>query len=129
MIYPGIAYPNPPNNQYFAEHTILASHNNDVDSINVDIFRQFLGEVQTFLCADSIKNNNGEEGQEVLMYPVKYLNTINCFGLPFHKLELKKGCLIMVLRNLNPEGGVCNSSRGILTCYQNRVLEIRLITE
>ena len=35
----------------------------------------------------------------------------------------------MVLRNLNSEGGVCNGSRGILTCYWNRVLEIQLITE
>jgi ATP-dependent DNA helicase PIF1 len=29
---------------------------------------------------------------------------------------------------MNPEKGVCNGSRGILTCYQNRILEIRLIT-
>jgi len=64
----------------------------DVDSINKDILRQFLGEVQTFLSADTIKNNNGEGGQEVLMYPVKYLNVINCSSLPLHKLELKKGC-------------------------------------
>ena len=34
----------------------------------------------------------------------------------------------MVLRNLNPEGGVCNGSRGIITHYRNRVLEIWLIT-
>ena len=67
------------------------------------------------------------------MYPVEYLNAINCSGLSLHKLELKKlelkkGCPVMVLRNLNPEGGVCNGSRGIFTRYQNRVLEIRLIT-
>ena len=34
----------------------------------------------------------------------------------------------MVLRNLNPEGGVCNGSRGILIHHRNRVLEIQLIT-
>jgi ATP-dependent exoDNAse (exonuclease V) alpha subunit len=62
------------------------------------------------------------------MYPVEYLNSINCSGLPLHKLELKAGCPVMILRNLNPEGGVCNGSRGILTRYRNRVLEIRLIT-
>ena len=98
-IYPGITYHIPPTNQYFAEHTILASRNDDVDSINKDILRQFPGEVQTFLSADTIKNNNGEGGQEVLMYPVEYLNTINCSSLLLHKLELKKGCPVMVLRN------------------------------
>ena len=71
--------------------------------------------------------NNGEGGK-VLMYPVEYLNAINCSGFPLHKLELKKGCPIMVLRNMNPEKGICNGSRGILTRYRNRVLEIRLIT-
>lgn len=53
------------------------------------------------------------------MYSVEYLNSINCSGLPLHKLELKKGCPVMVLRNLNPEEGVYNGSRGILTRYQN----------
>jgi ATP-dependent DNA helicase PIF1 len=130
-IYPGITYHVPPTDQYFAERTLLASCNDDVDSINKDILRQFPGEVQTFLSADSIKNNNGEGGQEVLMYPVQYLNTINCSGLikiPLHKLELKKGCPVMVLRNLNPEGGVCSGSRGIVTRCWNQVLGIRLIT-
>jgi hypothetical protein len=127
-IYPGITFHIPPTDQYFAERTILASRNDDVDSINANILGQFTGEIQTFLSADSIKNNNGEGGQGVLMYPVEYLNSINCSGLPLHKLELKKGCPVMVLRNLNPEGGVCNGSRGVLTRYRNRVLEIRLIT-
>jgi hypothetical protein len=105
-IYPGITYHIPPTDQYFAECTILASRNDDVDCINTDILKQFPGEIQTFLSADTIKNNNGEGGQDVLMYPVEYLNSINCSGLPLHKLELKKGCPVMVLRNLNPEGGV-----------------------
>ena len=34
----------------------------------------------------------------------------------------------MVLRNMNPDKGVCNGSRGILTHFWNRVLEIQLIT-
>lgn len=63
-IYPGITYHIPPMDQYFAERTILASRNDDVDSINKDILRQFPGEFQTFLSADGIKNNNGEGGQE-----------------------------------------------------------------
>jgi ATP-dependent DNA helicase PIF1 len=101
-IYPGITYPVPPTDQYFVECTILASCNDDVDVINRDILRQFPGDTQTFLSADSIKNNNGDGGQEVLMYPVEYLNSINCSGLPLHKLDLKAGCPVIVLRNLNP---------------------------
>jgi hypothetical protein len=70
-IYPGITYHIPPTDQYFAERTILASRNDDVDAIKTEILRQFPGEMQTFLSADTIKNNNGEDGQDVLMYPVE----------------------------------------------------------
>ncbi len=85
--------------QYFAERIILASRNDNVDSINKNILRQFPGEFQTFLSADSIKNN-GEGGQEVLKYPVEYLNSINCSRLPLHKLELKKDSPVIVLREI-----------------------------
>ncbi len=85
---------------FHCRENILASRNDDIDSINMDILRQFPGEILTFLSADTIKNNNGEVGQDVLMYPVEYLNSINCSGLPLHKLELKKGCPIMVWRSL-----------------------------
>jgi ATP-dependent exoDNAse (exonuclease V) alpha subunit len=62
------------------------------------------------------------------MYPVEYLNSINVSGLPLAKLSLKVGCPVMVLRNLNPQEGVCNGSRGIITRMANRVIEVRLLT-
>jgi ATP-dependent DNA helicase PIF1 len=56
------------------------------------------------------------------------LNAINTSTLPLAKLEVKEGCPVMILRNLNQSHGVCNGSRGILTRYRNRVLEVKLIT-
>ena len=49
-------------------------------------------------------------------------------GLPLAKLELKIGCPVMILRNLDAAHGVCNGSRGILTHWANRVLEVQLLT-
>ena len=68
-----------------------------------------------FHSADSIENNkNGE-----LLYPSEYLNLINCSGLPLAHLALKVGAPVMVLRNLNMAGGVCNGTQGILTQIRN----------
>ena len=64
----------------------------------------------------------------MLNYPVKYLNKITCSGFPLAKLELKAGCLIMILKNLDAKHGVCNGSREILRRYRNRVLEVELLT-
>ena len=126
-VYPGInQLPHPPDH-YFAERTILTSRNDDVDDINKEMLSEFPGEMKDFLSADSIKENNVDD-QGDLLYPVEYLNSINCSGLPLHKLQLKVGCPIMILRNLNPGEGVCNGSRGVVTRMSNRVLEVRLLT-
>ena len=48
-------------------------------------------------------------------YPVEYLNEINCSELPLAKLELKVGCPVIILQDLDAAHEVCNGSRGILT--------------
>ena len=68
------------------------------------------------------------EDDPLLNYPVEYLNAINCGSLPLSKLKLKVGCPVMVLKNLDAANGVCNGSRGILTRWRNRVLEVKLLT-
>ena len=112
-IYPGISQLPLPSDQYFAEHTILTSRNDDVDDINSEMLKHFPGEEREFLSADSVKNNR-ENGNDDFLYPVEYLNSINCSGLPLAKLKLKVGCPVMILRNLNPGEGVCNGSKELL---------------
>jgi hypothetical protein len=129
-IYPGIGTPHLPNpEQYFSERTILSTLNAEVDALNAEVLGKFSGESQVFYSADSIPTSE-QSGEEDLMlnYPVEYLNSINCSGIPLSKLELKEGCPIMVLRNLDAAHGVCNGSRGILTRLRRRVLEVKLLT-
>ena len=118
-IYPGIGLLPHPEDHYFSQCTILSSRNDDVDELNHAILNHFPGELQVFQSADSIEDNEG-----ILMYPVEYLNSINCSGLPLAKLALKVGCPIMVLQNINPGEGVCNGSHGILTRATSQVLEV-----
>jgi hypothetical protein len=127
-IYPGIGTRNQ-TPEYFAERTILSSLNSEVDSMNKELLSQFSGQIQMFHSADCIPSTEQTgEDDPMLLYPPEYLNEINCSGLPLAKLELKVGCPIMVLRNLDAANGVCNGSRGILTRCSNRVLEVTLIT-
>ena len=115
--------------EYFVERTILSSLNADVNSMNKQVLQRFPGESHTFYSADSIPTSEQSGGDNpMLNYPVEYLNEINCSGLPLAKLEVKKGCPIMILKNLNPRNGICNGSRGILTNFSNRVLEVQLLT-
>ena len=127
-IYPGLDSPDLAP-EYFSERTVLSSLNVDVDALNKVALGRFPGPVKEFHSADFIPSSeqSGEE-DPMLNYPVEYLNEINCSGLPLAKLELKVGCPVMILRNLDAAHGVCNGSRGILTQCRNRVLEVKLLT-
>ena len=45
------------------------------------------------------------------LYPTEFLNSLSVSGLPPHKLILKIGQPIVMLRNLNPNAGLCNGTR------------------
>jgi len=127
-IYPGISTPNQPSH-YFADRTILSCLNSDVDSLNNNALEAFPGPVQLFQSADSVPTSEQHGGDDpMLNYPVEYLNEINCSGVPLSKLEIKLGCPVIVLKNLDAANGVCNGSRGILRRYRHRVMEVELIT-
>src|SRR5580658_8385822 len=123
-IYPGIGnLPHPPD-YYFAERSILSPCNVDVNALNQMVLDKFPGQERVYHSADSANTRGDEE----MMYPPEQLNMINLSGLPLAKLSLKVGCPVMVLRNLNPQEGVCNGSRGIITRMANRVIEVCLLT-
>jgi ATP-dependent DNA helicase PIF1 len=49
-------------------------------------------------------------------------------GLPNHKIKLKVGTPIMLLRNLDQVQGLCNGTRLIVTRMADHVLEARIIS-
>jgi len=127
-IYPDIHLPNHPD-QFFSERIILSTMNGKVNELNKTVLERFPGPTRLFPSVDFIPNSEQTgENDPLLNYPVEYLNEINCGTLPLAKLELKVGCPVMVLKNLDAANGVCNGSRGILTRHSNRVLEVRLLT-
>jgi PIF1-like helicase/Helitron helicase-like domain at N-terminus len=128
IIYPDLHVPGH-SDQYFSERIILSCINKKVNELNETVLARFPGPSQIFHSVDSIPNSEQlGEHDPLLNYPVEYLNEVNCGSLPLAKLELKIGCPVMVLKNLDAANGVCNGSRGILTRYGNRVLEVRLLT-
>ncbi|KAI9124884.1 hypothetical protein K1719_004211 [Acacia pycnantha] len=65
----------------------------------------------------SVRSNGGiilnvaSSGIAATLLPSAYLNAIKCSGIPHHKLVLKVGVPIMLLRNIDQAARLCNGTR------------------
>ncbi|XP_024014490.1 uncharacterized protein LOC112088441 [Eutrema salsugineum] len=112
---------------FYQHRAILSPTNKDVDQINDYMLSLLPGELHTYLSADSIAPNDKDPSNKVT-YPTEFLNGIKVSGLPKQCLKLKIGAPVMCLRNIDPKGGLCNSTRLIVTHLARHVIEGRIIT-
>ena len=112
--------------EYFYSRVLLMPLNDDVCKLNAHILRLFPGDVRTFPSADTQVIERGAE-HSANVVPVECLNSLNVSGLPIANLELKQGCPIILLRNLDNKRGLCNGTRATITHMSNRVLQVRLL--
>lgn len=104
---------------------ILCPKNDLVDHINDKIMSMIPGERKTLLSMDKILNSNHSLDR---LYPQEYLNTIRLNGIPNHKLHLKLGSIVILLRNLNINKGLCNGARMKVTDISRHLLTCVIIT-
>ena len=94
------------NSNFIKGHCILAPTNKSVDMINNKILNTMTN-VETFekYSMDTIIDSTNN------IYPTELLNSLKPKGFPPHKLILKPGTPLMLLRNLLPKQGLCNRTR------------------
>ena len=124
-IYPDIDKVVPPPS-YFLNRIILMPRNADVADLNSAILNQFPGPKSICYSADSVETEPGTNSEPEDI-PVEYLRTTDASGLPSRELHLKKGCPLILLRNLAPARGLCNGTRLILQHATGRVLEVKIL--
>ena len=86
------------------------------------------GEKKVYLSYDSpiLRNLNGDHIDDV--HTLEFLNTITASGLPNHKLRLKVGVSVMLLRNIDTRYGLCNGTRLVITRMGRYVIEGTIIS-
>ncbi|XP_029154523.1 uncharacterized protein [Arachis hypogaea] len=81
-----------------------------------------------YLSSDSIYMDEGNMESQLDLYGLELLNSINCSGLPPHKLILKVGIPVMLLRNIDQSSGLCNGTRLQVRKLRNHVIECEVLT-
>ncbi|SGY12770.1 BQ5605_C011g06596 [Microbotryum silenes-dioicae] len=132
FVYPGLRTVNKESLedliQLFSRQAILAPHNVTVDRINAKLLEEFNGDYIEYRSADEVVEA-GETGGGMapeLISP-QYLHSINPSNFPAHHLRLKEG-IPVVLRNLDPDAGLCNGTRLIVSHARSRVIQGIILT-
>jgi len=118
--------------QHLYSRTILAPRNVDVDAINEAALQLFPEGTDTpaspaarvYYSADSVGEDD-EAGTNT--FPPEVLNAFKLGGMPHHELSLKKGAIIMLLRNLSPRDGLANGTRLIVLNLYKNLLETQVV--
>ena len=105
---------------------VLAPKKSVVQAFNDDILKRFPpASVVEYLSTDRIA---GENAEDYANFPVEFLNSLDLPGLPPHNMRLCPGVIIILLRNLNSNQGLCNGTRALLLACKPRCLDVLILT-
>ncbi|XP_050915667.1 uncharacterized protein LOC127130741 [Lathyrus oleraceus] len=125
-------YPNFLNNYknpgFLQSRAILAGTIETVDIINQYVLGFIPDEEKEYLSSDSVDTFDGEGNEAFDVLTPEFLNTLTTSGLPNHKIKLKIGTPIMLLRNIDQPEGLYNGTRLIVTRLANHVIEAKIIS-
>ena len=99
-----------------------------VNEINDYVMSKMPGDSVEYLSSDSISKTESVDSEMAELFSVEFLNTINCSRLPNHRILLKVGCMIMLLRNIDQASELCNGTRLIVTNMGKHIIEARMIS-
>ena len=101
----------------YLTYIILAPTNNVVNQVNERCLKQLPGDPVVIPSINRTVNPD-----EAIHYTPEYIGTLEDSGVPPHKLSLKKGAVVILLRNLNVDRGLCNGTRMIANDVINKRL-------
>ncbi|XP_024989182.1 ATP-dependent DNA helicase PIF6-like [Cynara cardunculus var. scolymus] len=128
FVYPSILE-NINNSTYFQERAILAPKNEVVQEVNDCLLSLFSGEAKEYLSSYMLcESEHLHDEFDKTLYSPDVLNGLKLSGIPNHKILLKVGVPIMLLRNIGQKSGLCNGTRLRVLTLGNRVIEAQVIS-
>ncbi|XP_051156397.1 uncharacterized protein LOC127278640 [Leptopilina boulardi] len=105
---------------------ILSLTNSEVLDLNERILLKLEGQEVVYYSVDSHVDDDPKDVNNII--PIEFLNSLTPDGLPPHKLSLKVGCIIMLLRNMNLVQGLCNGTRLVVKSLLRNVISAEIIS-
>jgi hypothetical protein len=109
----------------FNNRCILTPRNNTSMDVNEDVLNRLEGDARLYESVDMVKSDDPDEH---IQHPIEWLHTQTPSGLPPHKLNLKVGAPIILLRNLSFDNGLCNGTRLIVNELRDHIIKATIVT-
>nr|KYP33114.1 hypothetical protein KK1_046061 [Cajanus cajan] len=100
FVYPSILH-NMKDVNFFQERAILAPTIESFEQVNDFMLSLIPGEEKIYLSFDTPCPSDEETEIQGEWFTYEFLNDVKCSGIPNHKLTLKVGVPVMLLRNLD----------------------------
>jgi ATP-dependent DNA helicase PIF1 len=95
----------------FQDEAILAPTLEVVQQVNDFVLDIIPGDSKDYLSCDTPCKSDEEHDIQSDWFTSEFLNDIKCSGIPNHRLTLKVGVPVMLLRNIDQAAGLCNGTR------------------
>jgi ATP-dependent DNA helicase PIF1 len=113
---------------FFEDRAILAPTLEVVEKVNDHVLSLIPGVEKEYLSCDTICKCDEDVGVDPHWITTEFLNDIKCSGLPNHRLILKLGIPVMLLRNIDVASGLCNGTRLIVFHLGTNVIGAQIVT-
>ncbi|XP_057719868.1 uncharacterized protein LOC130934299 [Arachis stenosperma] len=114
--------------RYFQSKAILAPTLKSVEKVNNFVLTIFPGMKKEYLSSDTTCQADENEDVKQEWFTPEFLNDIKCSGPLNHKLTLKSGVAIMLMRNIDQTSGLCNGTRLIVNKLGSNVIGAMVVT-
>ncbi|XP_012853088.1 PREDICTED: uncharacterized protein LOC105972657 [Erythranthe guttata] len=114
--------------EYFEGRAILASTNESVGFVNDHFLSIITGEEKVYFSSGSTCKEELLSDVNAEIYSLEFLNTISCSEIPPHKLTLKRGVPVMLIRNIDHARGLCNGTRLHIINMGKQVLNCMILS-
>ncbi|KEH44537.1 PIF1-like helicase [Medicago truncatula] len=113
---------------FFQERGILAPTLDSVEHVNEYMMSLIPGEEKEYLNSDSVCRSGENSDVQNERFTTEFLNGIKSFGIPNHRLKLKVGCPVVLMRNIDQANGLCNGTRLTVTHLGKSTIDATVIT-
>lgn len=98
--------------------------------LNDMILKKIISEEKLYYCIDYAKHKGiyQTDNDVELNYPIEYLNSLRFPGLTVHKLISKIGAIVILMRNLCINDGLCNGTRLTIIGLFKLHIKVKIIT-